>query len=103
MTIKSLYTRKTELTSQIALMAGKKGVGALKTELEALNGTLLGYTLRREAMKRNVNSQNAKCRDSFQKQRTEKALQDLSHCSISRSMAMPIRPTQTGASSSDHQ
>lgn len=84
MTIKSLYTRKTELTSQIALMAGKKGVGALKAELETLNETLLGYTLRREAMKRNINSQNAKVRDGFQKQRTEKALQDLSHCCIGR-------------------
>lgn len=84
MTIQSLYTRKTELTSQIASMAGKKGVGALKAELEKLNDTLLGYTLRREAMKRNINSQNAKSRDSFQKQRTEKALLDLSKCHISR-------------------
>lgn len=84
MTIQSLYTRKSELESQIKAMTGKKGVVALKTELETVKDTLLSYTLRREAMKRNINSQNAKSRDSFEKQRTEKALQDLSKCSINR-------------------
>lgn len=58
--IQSLYNRRNELKSLIESMAGRKGVGQLRTELEGINARLAQLDARRNQMKANVNSQNVK-------------------------------------------
>lgn len=58
--MQSLYNRRNELKSQIESMTGKKGVGQLRSELEAINTRLAQLDARRQQMKDNVNSKNFK-------------------------------------------
>lgn len=84
MTIASLYTRRTELKSQIESMAGRKGVGQLRAELESINERLAQLDARRQEMKRNVNSQNAVGRSKSHIQAQRQSFDDLKACRIVR-------------------
>lgn len=80
--IQSLYTKRSELKSQIEAMAGKKGVGQLRQELEMVNARLAQLDLRRQQMKANINSQNASGRGGVNATRI--ALQSLADAKIGR-------------------
>lgn len=82
MTIQSLYNRRDELKVQIEAMAGKKGIGALREELEAIKSRLSGLDARRRQMKANVNSQNATGRSDAEY--TRQRLEKLTTCTIKR-------------------
>lgn len=84
MTIASLYARRNELNSQIEAMAGKKGVGSLRQELEAIKTRLASLDMRRHQMKMNVNGQNAVGRSSRHIEDTRRTLERLAICEIRR-------------------
>lgn len=84
MTIKSLYTKRDELKVAIEGMAGKKGLNALRVELEGINTRLAQLDARRRQMKANVNSQNVAGRSKGFVEDTRKRLDELKTAQIIR-------------------
>lgn len=84
MTIQSLYNRRNELKVEIEAMAGRKGVSALRNELEQINERLAALDARRRQMKANVNSQNASGRSEYLVERTRTALDNLAKATVNR-------------------
>lgn len=82
--MQSLYNRRNELKSQIESMTGKKGVGQLRSELEAINTRLAQLDARRQQMKDNINSKNASGRTEGSVKDTRKRLNELKNAKVER-------------------
>ena len=80
--IQALHDRKSQLTKQISDMAGKKGVSALRAELETVNARLKELAAYRLRLKANINSGNAVVR--YDRESTRRVLQMLAGCEIKR-------------------
>ncbi len=84
MTIASLYNRRNELKAEIETMAGRKGISALRSELEQINARLRALDARRVQMKNNVNSQNASKRSEYHVEQMRATLDALAKSTIKR-------------------
>lgn len=82
--IQKLYSRRDELKAEVEKMAGRKGVAAMRTELDTLNARLTELDFRRRQMKANVNRDNATPRQTYQVENTRRQLEILAQASIKR-------------------
>lgn len=95
--IQKLYNRRDELKSEVEKMAGRKGVAALRTELDTLNARLTELDFRRRQMKANVNGNNNVGRRAYHVENTRSKLQALSHASIKRGYYQELVFSTSGA------
>lgn len=84
MSIQSLYNRRDELKAQIVSMAGRKGVGQLRSELETIIIRLASFDARRCQMKANINSQNASGRSESHVWQVNETLKDFANARVGR-------------------
>lgn len=82
--IQKLYNRRDELKAEVEKMAGRKGVSALREQLDTLNERLAYLDVRRHQMKANVNKDNGQSRQEYRVENKQKQLEMLAQATVKR-------------------